>query len=338
MSCRGTPKSVGFVHETNVACSVDHATPLCDFDLSDASTSTSSPYLQANHRFHSGASGYQLEAVRLDMGASNIFVQLRSLGHDVRLLGLRGRERTMHSVLFQVACLRLNSSIGARFLSHTLNSLTHHHDHPPPPTHTPNQPTPPPLCLAAWSLFWVCLGTLLVLLLRLPIVRCVVGIAAPLQLQGSPWNLGEGSVANTVFLDRLVVEGERGVLGSRGSSFPWGGDDPPRVCGRRLTRKTPPGLTWEREGGLPASEATEMVFPSGPDLQEVARRTTISLELEWARRGSPPGLPRIGSRRHQAWGSRSVSLTEEGVHWYTLFNQVPSAVRPAQTRARVKER
>ena len=206
---------------------MDHATPLCDFDLSDASTSTSSPHVQANHRFQSGASGYQLEAVRLDMGASNIFVQLRSLGHDVRWLGLRGLERTMHSVLLHVACWRLNSSIGARFYpphhthsthSHT-TTATHHHDHPPPPTHTPNQPTPPPpLCLAAWSLFWVCLGTLLVLLLRLPIVPlrrryCCTPSATMFTLESCSWFCCQQGLPGSV--------GGRWFLGSSGSSSFW---------------------------------------------------------------------------------------------------------------------
>ena len=135
-------------------------------------------------------------------------------------------------------CSLLPSSLPSHTHSthaHVTTTATHHHDHPPPPTHTPNQPTPPPpLCLAAWSLFWVCLGTLVVLLLRLPIVPCVVGIAAPLQLQGFPWNLGDGSVANRVFLDRLVDGGFWGPV-----DLPLSGrrDDPPRVCGRRFTGK-----------------------------------------------------------------------------------------------------
>ena len=187
-------------------CSVDHATLLCDFHISDASTSTSSPYLQAIHRFQSGASGYQLEAVRLDMGARNNFVQLRSLGHDVRWLSRRGRERTMHSVLFQVACWRLNSSIGARFYPPLLPPTHTQLTHTPPPPHTtttthhhlPTQPTNQHhhhlfawllgACSAsAWVPSWCC---------------CCTPLTTRFQR-----NLGDGSVANRVFLDRLVGGG-----------------------------------------------------------------------------------------------------------------------------------
>ena len=77
--------------------------------------------------------------------------------------------------------------------------------------------------------------------------------------------------------------------------LPGRGDDALASVRRRLRRKTP--IHSIGVEGSPASEGNGCSFLG---LREVARRTVISLALEWAGRGEPPGLPGIGSHRHQA--------------------------------------
>ena len=51
----------------------------------------------------------------------------------------------------------------------------------------------------------------------------------------------------------------------------------------------------------------------------VAKKAAISLELGSARWGFAAWTPGTGSGRHRHSWCRSVSLTEEGVHWYSLL-------------------
>ena len=82
--------------------------------------------------------------------------------------------------------------------SHT-TTATHHHDHPPPPAHTTNKPT-----TTTTTSLPGCLEPVLRLLGYPP--GAVAAPIVPLTTRFQR-NLGDGSVANRVFLDRLVGGG-----------------------------------------------------------------------------------------------------------------------------------